>query len=318
LFDIIIRIFNRLIIYFMKDDQASSTAYTVMQGLLYTAQSTPYRYLVDNETVSIGRQVFSASEQGKARLKQLTRPWVSWLVNLKETFILPGVTLHYALRKRHVAQVTSQAINSEITQIVTLGAGFDALSWRLHAQHQDVNFIEIDHPATQSEKTAGLKSEENNADNMHFLSVDFSKQNLLDALQTYQYFDGSRPTLFICEGVLMYLEEPEVTHLFDSIRQLCNGQTQFLFSALETKTSVKNTIPNMLYRHLEKIGEPITWELGSEQMSNFLEKHSCKLLSIAGKDELLKAYIHGNLNKRLHSGEYFTHCEFLNQKYKNK
>jgi len=302
----------------MKDEQASSTAYTVMQGLLYTAQSTPYRYLVDDETVSIGRQIFSASAQGKARLKQLTRPWVTWLVNLKESIILPGVTLHYALRKRHVAQVTSQAIDSGVTQIVTLGAGFDALSWRLHAQHQDVNFIEIDHPATQREKTAGLNSEENNADNMHFLSVDFSKQNLLDAIQAYKQFDYRRPTLFICEGVLMYLEEREVIHLFDSIRQLCNGQTQFLFSTLEPKTSVKNTIPNMLYRHLEKIGEPITWELCSEQMSNFLEKHSCKLLSIAGKNELLEAYIDGKLNKRLHSGEYFTHCEFLNTEIQNK
>lgn len=293
----------------MKENQASSTAFTVMQGLLHIAQNPHYQHLVDNETVAIGQQILAASDEGKKRLKQLKQPWFSWSVKLREAIVLPGITLHYALRKRHVETTVLNAINSGITQIVTLGAGFDALSWRLHTRYPNVSFIEIDHPDTQKMKLAALANPQ--ATNIHFLSVDFTRQTLLGELSALNAFDGSKATLFICEGVLMYLSQQDVDVLFNSIKQLCSAKVQFLFSTLEPKHSPNNTIPKILYRHLDKIGEPILWDLASENMANYLRSHNCSLTSITGKTELLNAYANGNSRKRLHSGEYFTHCEFL-------
>jgi methyltransferase (TIGR00027 family) len=294
----------------MKDDQASSTAFTVLQGILYVAQSSPYSYLVDDEVVSVGKQILNSSDEGRKRLKQLESPWHKLSVRLKEYLILPGITLHYILRKRYVEQLTRQALSDGITQVVMLGAGFDTLSWRLHQKHSDVTFIEIDHPATQKVKVTALDQGAQKGSNMHFLSVDFSRQDLQTALGEFAEFDPTKPTMFICEGVLMYLSEQDVDLLFKSIKNLCGSGTQFLYSTLEPRDSSKNTIPNLLYHHLKFIGEPINWDIDSHAMEDYLQKQQCELKSMAGRDELVKSFVKGDMKLRLHSGEYFTHTQF--------
>lgn len=293
----------------MKDDQASSTAYTVLQGILYVAQSTPFGYLVDDQVVKVGKKILQASEEGRNRLQQLDSVTFGWGVKLREAIMLPGITLHYILRKNHVETITRQAISDGVTQVVMLGAGFDTLPWRLHKQHADVNFIEIDHPATQKAKTAALNNSEK-GENLHFLSVDFAKEDLNSALGGFKMFQGQRPTLFICEGVMMYLDIKDVKILFESINHLCGSGTRFVFSTLEPQGSAKNTIPRLLYFYLKMLSEPIAWDIDSDKMSAFLTEQGCQLISMAGRDELLNAYVKDTKDISLHSGEYFCYCQF--------
>lgn len=294
----------------MKDDQASSTAYTVLQGILYIAKSTPYSYLVDDEVVKVGRQILQGSDEGRRRMGQLEGAVFRWGVKIREAIMLPGITLHYILRKNHVESITRQAIEQGVTQVIMLGAGFDTLPWRLHKQHQDINFIEIDHPATQKAKTAALDKNHEKGSNLHFLSVDFAKQTLKDRLSNFEHFESERPTLFICEGVMMYLSQKDVDILFDSIKELTGKGTHFVFSTLEPQGSEKNTIPAMLYWHLKMIKEPIAWDLNSNDMANFLKSREFELLGLAGRDELLSAQVKDSKNVSLHSGEYFAYCRF--------
>ena len=292
----------------MKDDQASSTAYTVLQGILYVHDTSPYRGLVDDEVVQVGKRILNASEEGRRRLAQLN----SWLfkktVSLRERLLLPGISLHYVLRKRHVENITRQVIANGVTQVVMLGAGFDTLPWRLHLSHPEVNFIEIDHPATQAQKAKALSDDKK--DNLHFLSVDFAKQDLKTALGEFEHFDGGRKTLFICEGVMMYLQPKDVDILFDSIRELSGSGSEFVFSTLEPRGSAKNSVPGILYWHLKQLNEPIIWDVDSNNMAEFLKARRCELKSIAGRDEMVAQQLDGKLNQALHQGEYFVHCEF--------
>ncbi|NQZ12879.1 MAG: class I SAM-dependent methyltransferase [Algicola sp.] len=292
----------------MKDDQASSTAYTVLQGILYIAKASPYKYLVEDEVVEVGQQILEGTEEGRNRLKQLNGPWLGLSVKFREWLILPGITLHYILRKRHVEDITAKAIEAGVSQVVMLGAGFDTLSWRFHKKYSDVNFIEIDHPATQKAKTVAL--DKNKGANMHFLSVDFAHQTLETELSNFAGFEAERKTLFICEGVMMYLSDEAVNILFKSIRDLSGVGTQFLYSALEPQKSAKNSIPGLLYHHLKFIGEPIDWDMDSGKMADYIKQHDCELKSLAGRDELLKSFVKDTSDIRLHSGEYFTLCEF--------
>jgi methyltransferase (TIGR00027 family) len=294
----------------MKDNQASSTAFTVLQGILHIAKSSPFSYLIDDEVVSVGEQILQSSDEGRKRLKQLNSPLFALSVKLREWIILPGITLHYILRKRHVEALTRQAISEGATQVIMLGAGFDPLSWRLHKKHSEVNFIEIDHPATQKVKAQALDKGNDKGPNMHFLSVDFARQTLQDELSKMPQFDSSRPTLFICEGVLMYLDEKDVNLVFSSINNLTGKGTQFVYSTLEPIGSPKNTIPKLLYHHLKFIGEPVNWDIASEEMAQFLVQHNCQLKSLAGKKELLAQFVKDPDSVRLHSGEYFVHCQF--------
>jgi hypothetical protein len=45
-------------------------------------------------------------------------------------------------------------------------------------------------------------------------------------------------------------------------------------------------------------------------MADFIKRHDCELKSLAGRDELLKRFVKDTSDIRLHSGEYFTFCEF--------
>lgn len=292
----------------MKDDQASSTAYTVLQGILHVNNTSPYRDLVDPEVVNVGQRILQGSKEGQRRLAQLE----SWIfqktISFRERLLLPGISLHYVLRKRHVEAITRTAIDNGVTQVIMLGAGFDTLPWRLHLNNAQVNFIEIDHPATQAEKAKAL--EQGRQDNLHFLSVDFAKQDLKTALTEFEHFDGSRKTLFICEGVMMYLSLKDVDILFDSIRELCGSNSEFVFSTLEPRKSPKNTVPGILYWHLKTINEPIVWDIDSAKMPAFIAERRCQLQSIAGRDEMVDNQLNGNLSTAIHQGEYFVHCVF--------
>jgi O-methyltransferase involved in polyketide biosynthesis len=70
---------------------------------------------------------------------------------------VPGILLHYALRKRCIAQLAREALHSGATQVVIIGAGFDALSLELQREFPDAHFWEIDHPQHSVTKPALLR-----------------------------------------------------------------------------------------------------------------------------------------------------------------
>jgi methyltransferase (TIGR00027 family) len=130
-----------------------------------------------------------------------------------ERLTLPGICQHYARRKYVIEQTTRQAIANETKRVVVLGAGFDTLCLRLAAEFPRIQFIEVDHPATQSAKRAGISAEDagmiNN--NLILLPADLSSEqssHWLDALQT-----DTAKTLFIAEGLLMYFSSKRVEYL---------------------------------------------------------------------------------------------------------
>lgn len=294
----------------MKQSQVSSTAFTVMQGILYIAQSSPFSYLVKDEVVDVGRQLLMDSEDGQKKLEQLKSPLLPLTVKIREYLILPGITLHYVLRKSYIEDKALEAIAQGATQVVNLGAGFDTLAWRFCHKYQDVNFIEIDHPATSKYKKKALQKDAADLANMHFLSVDFSQQNLYQALTEFAHFDPSRPTLYICEGVLMYLSAQDIDTLFDSISKLTGSHSQLVFTAVEPKHSSKNNTRNLLYLYLKAVNEPICSVLDSTELDEFVARQNCTLDAYADTAELKRRYIGDKKTPTLHWGEYLVSVKF--------
>ncbi len=295
----------------MKYNQASSTAFSVLQGILYVAQSTEHNYLVSDDIVSIGKQILNASPEGKKRLKRLQSPLVKLSVKAKEYLLLPGITRQYILRKRYIEDQTLDAIARGVTQVVNLGAGFDTLAWLLHRKHPKVNFIEIDHPQTQCfKKEALLTTPALTMTNMHFISVDFEKQDLKTALNEYSGFDSNKPTLFICEGVMMYLEEPQIHNIFNAISELTGVGTLLLFTSLEPLQGTTNNYRKLLLTYLKLIGESIKWTQSRNKIPDYLNKQHCELQAIIATDELKQLYIKNPTSYKFHYGEYLVLCRF--------
>ncbi|MER2492814.1 class I SAM-dependent methyltransferase [Catenovulum sediminis] len=288
----------------MEQDKASSTAYTVLQGTLYTANKSQYASLVSEDVITACQQILQASEIGRARLKQLESKSYNLLASFAEKILMPGITLHYVLRKRYIEEVVREALTDGVTQVVNLGAGFDSLAWRLHKEYSEVNFIEIDHPATNAEKEKALFDTQ--PENLSLLAIDFSQTDTKGALSQFDRFDPSRPTIYICEGVLMYLKKQDVDLLFKNLKELTGTSTRIVFSALEPMSSANNNTGLLLRIYLKLVSEPLNWTISSTDISEFLDKQAFKLLEIADTPLLAEKSLKGIKHGTLHKGEYLV------------
>lgn len=289
----------------MSEKSVSSTAFTVLQGLLYVGLYSSHKYLVSEETCSNAQKLLSMSEEGTKRLAQCNSAFYHRIADVQEWALLPGIRLHYALRKRKIEQITEQAIAEGYTQIVNLGAGFDCLLWQLHNKYEQINFIEIDHPTTSQYKKAALENTLD-SENFHFLEVDFSHQNLKEELSAYPGFNSERNTLFISEGVLMYLAENDIRSLFKYMEELTQKECMFCFTSLEPIQSEKNNMRRLLQVYLKAIGEPLAFTLASQNMSSFLTTVNYELISASDTHNMVEEFIKEPLNQPLHHGEYVT------------
>jgi len=293
----------------VKEDQASITAYTVLQGVLFTATKPGFEALVEESTRKACRKVLSASAEGQKRLRQLDSTLFRTLAPMMEKAILPGITLHYVLRKRYIRDAAEKAIAEGFTQIVNLGAGFDTLTWELHSQYPDVNFIELDHPATSAQKQKILT--DGASDNLHLLEVDFSKTDAKAALNEFTGFDARRNTFYICEGVLMYLDITDVERLFKGLKELTNTRTRFVFSCVAPMSSKETNCGWLLKLYLMIKSEPLNWEIEQQGVEAFVDAQGYQLTDLAGTDQLKARYLKGMNHGTLHRGEYLVQTDVI-------
>lgn len=95
-------------------------------------------------------------------------------------------------------EVTS-AIDDGIDQVVVVGAGYDSRAWRM--DRPGVRWFELDHRASQAAKRSVAPGP-----GPTWVEADLRTEDALDVLRS----DGlatDRPTLFVVEGVTMYLDE---------------------------------------------------------------------------------------------------------------
>ena len=93
-------------------------------------------------------------------------------------------------------------------QLVILGAGLDGRAWRM-PELRDVTVFEVDHPDSQREKQARAAALQRIAREVRFVPVDFARDRLDDALAAAGH-DPARPTTWVWEGVVMYLERADI------------------------------------------------------------------------------------------------------------
>jgi methyltransferase (TIGR00027 family) len=122
--------------------------------------------------------------------------------------LVPGASNSIVARVRFFDDIVKSSINDGLEQLVILGAGYDTRAYRIEGLDK-VKVLEVDHPATQSikiEKITEIFSSLH--DHVTYvptdLEVDEFGQRLLE-----RGYNKSLKTLFIMEGILMYLS-PEI------------------------------------------------------------------------------------------------------------
>lgn len=126
---------------------------------------------------------------------------------------LGKLTAQVVGRAKYAEDWLLEALNrGEILQYVLVGAGLDSFVLRLAEQYPQLKIFEVDHPDTQKIKIEKLKKISNSEQlpaNVEFVSIDFEKEKLSDALLRSHY-DTQTPAFFSWLGTTHYLN-PETT-----------------------------------------------------------------------------------------------------------
>lgn len=264
----------------MKPAQASNTAKLIAASTLLLDSDPRSASLIAPGAAVLCQQFLSTNRidrwLAKSAIQPLTRALWRWV----ERIIQPGIMMHFWYRKRWIERHCRDAIANGFERIVVIGAGFDTLGYRLAAEFPRLDVIEIDHPATQGVKRLALADNKVTPPcNLRFVARDLGIEHLpLDMLG-----DG-KSTIFIMEGVLMYLSSDDIGRLFATLRGLSAERMQILFSFM-TKWpdggSGFRPRSRLIEYWLAWRSEPFTWAIEPGAMQNFLAMHQLKLMELA-------------------------------------
>jgi O-methyltransferase involved in polyketide biosynthesis len=184
-------------------------------------------------------------------------------------------------------------------------SGFRHLGFRLSAVIPETEIVEVDHPATQGAKLRALeKNSIRIPSNLKFLGLDLSRQSFPP-----EFAKGSDSTLFVIEGLLMYLEPEIVNRLFESLRKLPAQHVRVLFSFMtEWPGGGIGFQPSswLINQWLDWHKEPFSWGLKPQAMNDFLVSHGFVMRELFSSHKLAEEYGLGSVDLE---GENMVSCE---------
>jgi methyltransferase (TIGR00027 family) len=139
---------------------------------------------------------------------------------------IPHMLAHLTARTRFVDDQVSAAIERGVRQAVVLGAGYDDRALRFRTP--GVRFYELDHPGTQADKRArllGITAEGGPV----LAAVDFAHDDAGEVLAAAGH-DAAAASLFICEGLLVYLDAATIVELLTALRSRATSDSRLVAS----------------------------------------------------------------------------------------
>ncbi|NOK58684.1 MAG: hypothetical protein GFH27_549301n288 [Chloroflexi bacterium AL-W] len=292
----------------MKQQKPSRTALSVAANLLMLSYNPIFGQLVPKAAIEPTRWCLRSIPGLTGKTTALfDYPWMHTYMGRVEQSILPGVSIHTAVRKRWIEEQVFHEIDQGCTQVIVLGAGFDTLAYRLHHQFRDVRWWEIDHPATHQVKRQALTTHGKLHPNLTFLPVDFTRQSLANVLATTQLYDPHARTIFIAEGLLMYLEESDVRTLLHTIQTSSGPNSSIVGSVLAPKPDGHLGVQKanwFIHLGLKLAGEPFKWGISADDLDIFMNDNAFEDVKVARTSVVVQSYLAVPSHVTLYEGEY--------------
>ena len=269
----------------MKTDCSSATALLIARGLWLADETPALRPLVVADSAALTRRLLGAAEPARWFDFALRHQTARALMFAAERFLLPGALLHWLARKRLLDALACEAIEAGCRQLVVLGAGLDTLAWRWR---DAVDSFELDHPATQAIKRRAL------ADGPVLVAADLSHESVAVVLRAEPRFAANRPTLFIAEGLLMYLPAARVAALFGELAALSAPGSRFAFTFMEARPGQPLAFHNasrLIAWWLAWRGESFRWGLGRDAAGAFVAQHGWQLAALSSPEEMRRRFL---------------------------
>lgn len=208
----------------------------------------------------------------------------------------PGDYGTIVLRTRYIDDYLKACIEGGLRQLVILGAGYDSRPYRIHGIEDGLRVFEVDHPATQRAKVAAVGQILGRVPAyVTHVPVDFNVDSLEKRLSAAGY-DSALRTLFIWEGVTMYLDRAAVEATLRFIAGNSGPGTSVIFDYLLISDHYDPEQQRMMRKNEEALlrrGEPWTFGLRDDEVEPFLSEFGFSDVVAVGGIELSHRYFTG-------------------------
>jgi methyltransferase (TIGR00027 family) len=198
----------------------------------------------------------------------------------------PGSMYRMTARTKYFDDAMLDALHDGARQIVILGAGFDSRGYRFQKELGSARFFEVDYGPTQDYKKRRLEESLGNIpEHVHFIAMDFTKDDLLSQLRAGGYSENER-SFFIWEGVTAYLPESAVKETLRFVSQHSRAGSRIAFNySLAGDPNLNN--PHSFFALW---GEPRVFGMPVGGTATFLRKEGLDVKSDVDLMDLLKKY----------------------------
>jgi methyltransferase (TIGR00027 family) len=215
--------------------------------------------------------------------------------------LVPGSRNSVVARVRYFDDIVKSFVSDGLEQLVILGAGYDTRAYRIEGLNK-IRVFEMDHPATQSIKIEKIKEIFSSIpDHVTYAQVDFEVDKFGQQLLESGY-DRSRKTLFIMEGLLMYLPPPSVDEMLSFIVNNSGKGSAIIFDYIPVSV-VDGTCELEAAKNWRKglidAGEPFQFGIKEGTIETFLAQRGFTKIRIMASEDYKKLYFHGKNEDRV-------------------
>lgn len=185
---------------------------------------------------------------------------------------------HASAVRTHYFDAALDKFVGDVDQFVILGAGWDTRAFRLPAETR-VRSFEVDAPRTQALKREMVERAGLDSTRVTFVSADFLKEDWLERL-VGAGFEPDKPSFFLWEGVIMYLDREAVESTLRKIAGTATGSVVAFDYYAAAVIESRSLYMRLVRAALNAGGEPLRFGIEStppvrQQVAAFLK--SCGL-----------------------------------------
>lgn len=221
-----------------------------------------------------------------------------------------GIYEYVIARTKYIDAVFRDAIRESFDQILIFGAGFDTRALRLGGGKGNTTVFELDVPVTQQAKIRQYEKRHLTVPpNLRFIAIDFNEESLHAKLDQAEFLKR-RLSLFILEGLVMYLQPESVDATFQTIRDYAGSGSRLVFDYVRAsvlRDAGKEQGEKEIVRTVSKAGEQ--WHFGIEkgQIEPFLSQYDLRLKDHKDAEALERIYFSKATGQRI-GRVNCTHC----------
>jgi methyltransferase (TIGR00027 family) len=182
---------------------------------------------------------------------------------------------YLAARTSFFDRIVVAAIARGVQQIVVGAAGYDGRALRY--AKPGVRWFEVDHPATQQDKLRRLRRLGIATPQVRFVEADFTRDPVAERLLAAG-LDPAAPSLFLLEGVAVYLEPAVLEAVLDQLRQVATPGSRLVISVSVSREHDEGSRARF-QAAVAAMGEPAKSTFDAGEAENLLARHGWRIMA---------------------------------------